>query len=104
MLEDLTGTTFSALRPATFKKTTKRLSGYATLKYGHYTGQAVQTRQPRVFSDPDNPSDKDIANATDGDNYWLQEELKDMMSKNRTYTYNLYNIFPTVLRCCDKDL
>ena len=74
--EDLTGTMFSALRPVTFNKTIKRLSGYMTLKYGHYTGRAVQTRQPKTFSFPSKPSYNDIADDPDGSKYWWQAECK----------------------------
>ena len=102
--EDLTGATFSALRPATFNKAIKRLSGFATLKYGHYTCQAFQTRQPNIFSHPTKPSDDDITNNTDGSKYWWEAEFKEIMAEKRTYTSNLCKMFPTVLGCCDEDL
>ena len=55
--EDLDGMMFSAIRPATFNKTVKRILGYATLKHGHYTGRAVQTCQLNILNRPIKPSD-----------------------------------------------
>ena len=52
-----------------FKKTINILLGYATIKYGHYTGQAVQTRQPKILNCLGNPSDKDIVNDLDVTKY-----------------------------------
>ena len=76
-------------RPATFKKTIKRVLGYATLKYGYYMGQAVQNRQTKVFNCPAKPSDKDMDDDPDGAKYWCQVECKDMMAEKRGYTSNL---------------
>ena len=45
--EDLTDTMFSALRTATFKNTIKRLSGFATLKCGHYMASSSKPINPR---------------------------------------------------------
>ena len=42
-LEDLTDATFSSLIPATIKNTIKRLLGYETLKYSHYTCKSIHT-------------------------------------------------------------
>ena len=67
--EDTTGAMFSPLGPATFKKTIKRLSGFATLNYGHYTVQAVRTHKPKTFSRTTKLSDDDISNDTDGAKY-----------------------------------
>ena len=77
---------FSALRPSTFKKTIKRLSGYAILKYGHYTGQAVRTCHPKIFSNTANLSDEDMAGEPDRAKYWCQAECKEMMAKKKGYT------------------
>ena len=77
---------FSALRPSTFKKTIKRLSGYAILKYGHYMVQAVRTCQPKIFNNPAKLSDKDMAGELDGAKYWCQDECKEMMAKKKGYT------------------
>ena len=102
--EDLTGATFSGLRPATFKKTIMRLSGYATHKYRHYMVQDVQTRQPNIFSHPPKPSDKDISEDSYGAKYWWQAECTNMMAGKKAYTSNLRKMSPTVLGCCDEDL
>ena len=102
--EDLTGATFSDLRPATFKKIIKRLLGYATLKYRHYTIQAVQTFQPKTFVRPAKPSNDGIADNPDVANYWWQAKCKEMMAEKRTYISNLLKMFTTVLGCYDEDL
>ena len=70
---------FSALSPSTFKKTIKRLLGYVTLKYGHYTGQAVRTCQSKNFSCPTKPSDNDITKDPDGAEYWCLADCKEVM-------------------------
>ena len=82
----------------------KRISGYATLKYGKYTGQYVRTQQPKTFSRPSKPSDDDMADNPDGAKYWWQAKCKEMMADKRTYTSNLCKILPTVLGCCDEEL
>ena len=102
--EDLTGATLSALRSVTFKNTIKRLLGYATLKYGHYTGQAVRTRQSKTFSRLSKPSNGDISDSPDSAKYWWKAECKETMAEIRTYNSNLRKMFPTVLGCCDKYL
>ena len=102
--EDLNSATFRALRPATFKNTTKMLLGYANLKYGHYTGQDIRTRQPKAFNFPANPSDKNMDNDMEGAKYWWQDECMDMMAKKRGYTAILFKMFPSVLGWCHKDL
>ena len=76
MPEDLTDATFIFLRPDKFKKMIKRLLGYATLKYGQYTGQSVQTQQPKTFSSLAKPSHDDMADNPDGAKYWWQAKCK----------------------------
>ena len=90
----MTSAMFSALRTATFNKTIKRLSGFVTLKYRHYTGQASQTCQPKNFICPTNQCNNDHANNPNGANYWWHAECKDIMVEKRTYTSNLRNISP----------
>ena len=81
-----------------------RKLGYETLKYGHYTGKAVQTRHPKTFSCSAKPSENVISNDTDGAKYWWQAKCKEMMAEKITYTYNIRKMSPTVLGCCNKDL
>ena len=81
---NLTGAMFCAFRSATFKKKIKRISGYVTLKYGHYTGKAIKTRQPNTSSRPSKPSDDDISDDLDGAKYWWKAYCKEMMAKKIT--------------------
>ena len=84
LLEDLTGATFSGFRPAMFKNTIERILAFAALNYIHYTGQAVQNRQPKTFSRLTNPRDDDIADDPDGAKYWWQAECNEIMVEKRT--------------------
>ena len=79
LTEELTGATFSSIRTAKFKNIIKSLLGYSTLKYIHYTGQAVRTRQPIFFNRPAKPTDKDIDDNPYGAKYLWQAEYKEMM-------------------------
>ena len=103
-LEDRTSAMFSDLRPSTFKTTIKRLSGYAILKYVHYTGQAIQTRQPKVFNRPSKPSDGYMSDNPDGAKYLWQAKCKEIMVKKIGYTASLRKMFPAVLGCFNEDL